>query len=262
LSQGKGIEKAQHKMSIMIRSVRPVRRLACPIFASARTLLPLYLLLPLAGCGATERMVVSSIPQDDYKVRHPIVLTEEPRTLEILVEPVTGQFDRHSAAQLREFASLYRKFGRGPITIMPPAFPGATAPVEPVRDALYSAGAHAHTIVSPYPAGPNLAAPVRLSFLGLKASVADRCGQWPRDLGVGSGVVEDWSNKPYWNFGCAYQTAFAAQVADPRDLVAQQGETPADTAIRVRAIESLRKGEDPSTNWKLSNSSISEVGAN
>jgi pilus assembly protein CpaE len=67
------------------------------------------LLLLLAGCGATERMIESSIPQDDYQIRHPIVLGEEPRTLEILVEPVTGQFDRHSAAQLREFASLYRE---------------------------------------------------------------------------------------------------------------------------------------------------------
>ena len=249
-------------MSSMIRSARPVRSLAYPAFAGARIVVRLCLLLPLAGCGATERMVVSSIPQDDYEVRHPIVLGEGPRTLEILVEPVTGQFDRHSAAQLREFASLYRKFGRGPITIMPPAFPGATPTVEPIRNALYSAGAHARTIVAPYPAGDNLAAPVRLSFLGLKASVADKCGQWPRDLAIGSGAVEDWSNKPYWNFGCAYQTAFAAQVADPRDLVTPQGETPADTAMRVHGIESLRKGEDPGTNWKVTNSSISTVGAN
>jgi pilus assembly protein CpaD len=100
-----------------------------------------------------------------------------------------------------------------------------------------------------------------LSFLGLKASVADQCGQWPRDLAIGSGADVDWSNKPYWNFGCAYQSAFAAQVADPRDLVAPQGETAADTVMRTRAIESLRKGEDPTTNWKLVNSSLSQVGA-
>ena len=91
--------------------------------------------------------------------------------------------------------------------------------------------------------------------------VADRCGQWPRDLAIGSGAPVDWSNKPYWNFGCAYQSAFAAQVADPRDLVASQGETPTDTLMRTRAIESLRNGQDPGTNWKLVNSSISSVGA-
>lgn len=248
-------------MSVMIHSARAARTLAFPTVAWARNLLPLCLLLPLAGCGTTERMVVSSIPQDDYRVRHPIVLAERPRTLEIFVEPETGRFDRHSAAQLREFAGLYRKFGRGPITIMPPAFPGATPPVGPVRNALYSAGAHARTLVAPYPAGPNPVAPVRLSFLGLKASVADQCGQWPRDLALGSGAVEDWSNKPYWNFGCAYQSAFAAQVADPRDLVTPQGEMPADTLMRTRAIENLRKGEDTGTNWKLVNSSLSQVGA-
>jgi pilus assembly protein CpaD len=247
-------------MSVMIHSAHAARKLALPVVALARNLLPLWLLLPLAGCGTTERMIAtSSIPEYDYRVRHPIVLAEEPRTLDIFVEPRTGQIDRHSAAQLREFAGLYRKFGRGAISILAPAGPGGRTPTEPVRNALFRAGAHGRTIVDRYPAGPYLAAPVRLSFVGLKAEVADRCGQWPRDLAVGSGVKE-WENKPWWNFGCAYQSAFAAQVADPRDLVAPQGETSTDTAMRTRAIESLRRGEDPGTNWRLVNSSISTVG--
>ncbi len=143
---------------------------------------------------------------------------------------------------------------------MPPAWPGGPPPIEPLRQALFGAGARGRVIIAPYPAGPDLVAPVRLSFLGLKAQVADRCGQWPRDIATGSGAVEDWSNKPYWNFGCAFQSAFAAQVADPRDLVAPQGETSADTLMRTRAIESLRKGEDPNTNWKVVNNEISKVG--
>src|ERR1700730_11060018 len=243
-------------MSVKIHSTRAARKLACPTVAWARNLRPLCLLLPLAGCGTTERMVVSSIPLDDYRVRHPIVLAERPRTLEILVEPETGRFDRHSAARLREFAGLYRKFGRGPITIMPPAWPGGPPPIEPVRQALFLAGADARTLVTPYPAGPNPVAPVALGFVGPNASVADQCGQWPRDLASGSSVA-GWENKPYWNFGCAYQTALAAQVADPRDLVAPQGETPADTLMRTRAIESLRNGQDPGTKWTLVNSDIS-----
>jgi hypothetical protein len=85
-----------------------------------------------------------------------------------------ADFDRRSAARLHEFASLYRKFGRGPITIMPPAGPGGPPSVEPVRHALWRAGARARIVVIPYPAGPNPVAPVRLSFFGLKATVADR----------------------------------------------------------------------------------------
>ena len=88
-------------MSVMIHSARAAQKLACPTVALPRNHFLLCLLLPLAGCGTTERMVVSSIPQDDYRVRHPIVLAERPRMLEILVEPETGRFDRHSAAQLR-----------------------------------------------------------------------------------------------------------------------------------------------------------------
>ncbi|HTV34236.1 MAG TPA: CpaD family pilus assembly protein [Methylocella sp.] len=244
-------------MSDLIRS----SHCAQALFASGPVLWGLALSLSLVGCGSTERMVVSSIPQDDYQIRHPIVLGEAPRTLEILVEPQSGRFDRHSALQLREFAALYRKFGRGPITVSPPAFPSTTPSVQPIRQALEGAGVRAHIIVAPYPAGPNLAAPVRLSFLGLKASVADKCGQWPRDIGIGSGAEADWSNKPYWNFGCAYQTAFAAQVADPRDLVSPQAEGPQDTAMRTRAIDNREQGLDPST-WRPNTSSISGIGGN
>ena len=81
-------------MSIMLRFVRPRRRWARLNVVSARTFCARVFAALLAGCGSTDRMVVSSIPQDDYQVRHPIVLGEEPRRLEILVEPATGQFDR------------------------------------------------------------------------------------------------------------------------------------------------------------------------
>ncbi|MCI0468335.1 MAG: CpaD family pilus assembly protein [Beijerinckiaceae bacterium] len=206
-------------------------------------------------------MVISSIPMDDYRVRHPIAIAEEPRVLDIFVDPASGQFDRKTVGRLREFASSYRQFGRGPIAIMPPAGPSGPPPMDHVRGVLASAGPHARAIVAPYPAAPSLAAPVRLSFVGLKASVAGgKCGQWPRDLGAGSGAAADWSNKPYWNFGCAYQTAFAAQVADPRDLMASQAETPADIQMRTRAIDNRRKALDPST-WRMRIGSISGIGA-
>ncbi len=251
------IKKAQYPNLVMAPSTRALARQARALL---HNLLSLCLVLVLAGCSTTNQMVVSSVPQDDYQVRHPIVLAEAPYTLQILVEPVSGRFDGRSTARLREFAALYKKFGRGPITIAPPDGPGGPPSTELVRHALWRAGVHVHTIVAPYHAGPNPVAPMRLSFSGLKAAVADRCGQWPRDLGIGSGAPEDWSNKPYWNFGCAYQTAFAAQVADPRDLVSPQAETPYDTDMRTRAIDNRRKSLDPST-WRITSAPISTVGA-
>ncbi len=103
--------------------------------------------------------------------------------------------------------------------------------------------------------------PIRLSFIGTKAVVRSRCGDWPRDLASGSSM-EGWQNQPYWNHGCAYQQAFAAQVADPRDLAGPRAEGPSDVAMRTRAIGKVREGEDPGTDWKIENTSIGTVGAN
>ncbi len=240
---------------------------ACPRLRGGRgkRLASLCLPLSLAACGTTERMIASPFPMEDYRARHPIILADGPRTLEIFVDPRSGRFDQKSAARLGEFAELYRQFGRGPITVMPPAGPSGPPPVGMIRNALLRSGARGQIVVTPYPAGPNPIAPVRMSFSGLRAAVGDRCGQWPRDLALGSGAGEDWSNKPYWNFGCAYQTAFAAQVADPRDLVSPQAETPADTEIRTGAIESLRRAmghnsKDPGENWRPPSSAISDIG--
>jgi pilus assembly protein CpaD len=106
-----------------------------------------------------------------------------------------------------------------------------------------------------------LASPIRLTFTGLKARVATPCGEWPSDLASGS-TLQGWDNKPYWNLGCSYQSAFAAQVADPRDLVSPHAEADMDTLMRARGIESIRKGTDPSTAWTTKTSSISSVGGN
>ena len=125
-----------------------------------RKSLALCAVLAIAACGATNRMVVSSVPDDDYAVRHPIVLADEPYTLQIFVEPGSGRFDSRSAARLREYAILYRRFGRGPVTIMPPDGPGGPPSAEPVRHALWRTGVHARSIVTPYPAGPNPVAPI------------------------------------------------------------------------------------------------------
>ena len=92
------------------------------------------------------------------------------------------------------------------------------------------------------------APPLRLSFTCLKAVVPTECGQWPEDLASGSSV-EGWKNEPYSNFGCATQSMIAAQVADPRDFVQPRALGPSDVAMRTRAIEAVRNGQDPGTQW-------------
>jgi len=218
----------------------------------------------LAGCGTVDRMQVSSIPMDDYRVRHPIVLAESPHSLDLFPSPGTPGLDYRAGAQVREFAEDYRLNGHGPITVLVPARGQAYARrvVAEIRRALEVFGIVAPLQVTTYPvANPSLASPIRLSFVGIQGKVANRCGEWPNDLASGSSV-EGWENKPYWNLGCATQSALAAQVADPRDLVTPSADDPADTLMRSRSIGSLRKGADPVTDWKTKNTSISTVGNN
>jgi pilus assembly protein CpaD len=229
----------------------------------SRGIVILTLGLGLSACQTVDRTATSSIPMDDYRVRHPITLSETARTLDVFTTG-NGGLDAHSAAQIVEFAELYHRLGEGPILVLYPTGPGIDhrTSIEAIRRVLATSGIEAPLRIGSYAAGnQELASPVRLSFKGLKATVATRCGEWPRDLASGSSL-EGWENKPYWNYGCSYQSAFAAQVADPRDLVGPQGETTQDTPIRARAIESVRKGMDPSTSWTTKQSSIGSVGGN
>jgi len=220
--------------------------------------------LALCGCNTVDRTETSSIPMDDYRVRHPIVLSETSRTLDIFPVGGSSRIDSRSAHQVEEFAQLYRQVGEGPILILYPVGPGLAGrvQVDAIRYALEAGGARAQVRVGSYPVvNPGLASPVRLRFTGLKAKVPTPCGEWPSDLASGS-TVQGWDNKPYWNFGCSNQAVLAAQVADPRDLVGPQAETPMDTAMRARGIETIRKGTDPSTTWQTKTTAISSVGGN
>ena len=112
------------------------------------------------------------------------------------------------------------------------------------------------------PPNDGAAPPVRVSFTGLKAIVPTKCGQWPEDLASGSSV-EGWKNEPYSNFGCATQSTIAAQVDDPRDFVQPRALGPSDVAMRTRAIEAIRDGKDPRTQWTQSQTDmdVTPIGA-
>jgi pilus assembly protein CpaD len=218
--------------------------------------------ISLAGC-VSDSIATSSITTDDYRERHPIVLAKAPTTLDIF--PV-GQntLDQASIDDIRAFAARYRKFGTGRMLILSPWGGGyrTHAAVNEIRRVLVSSGLRGFIGLGSYPvAAPSLAAPIRLSFRGLKAEVASLCGQWPQDLASG-GSLEGWKNESYWNYGCATQSMLAAQVDDPRDFDHARALGPADEEMRLRAIKDVRQGQDPGTDWKVKLTPIGQVGGN
>ncbi len=224
----------------------------------------LVFVAPLAACSSgADRITASKIDVQDIRVRHPIEIAHGSANLSVIAEVHKGDIDERTRAQIRQFAAQYKNYGSGDIGIALPSGPGAgeaRAALPGVRRALVAGGARGYIVVSTYPVtDPALASPIRLSYATIVARTRSRCGQWPNDLAAGS-ATEDWSNKAYWNFGCASQQMLAVQTADPRDLLGPDAETPANSHMRGRGIDAVRKGTDPGTSWKTENSNIGGVG--
>ncbi|MDV2986114.1 UNVERIFIED_CONTAM: CpaD family pilus assembly protein [Methylobacteriaceae bacterium AG10] len=210
----------------------------------------------LGACRADRVATTGSTYPIDVRTRHPIVLADADRSLDLFPTGI-GHLDPRQRADLESFLVEYRRYGRGLLVVEVPrgVSPALAGPVErtgaAVRHFAAEMGVPAGGLrVVAYPvANPTLAAPLRLSFQRMQAKVADKCGLWPRDLGV-SDLRSDWSNEPSWNLGCAMQSNVAAQVADPIDLVRGRPEGRIDTIRRTQDIGQLREGKDPSTQWR------------
>jgi pilus assembly protein CpaD len=210
----------------------------------------------LSGCGAQYASSDPAFP-GDFQERHPIVVAAAPTSLDLY--PVGGRLDERSRDNIRAFVKRYRRYGSGVVMIQTPAGtnPHSIAVYE-VRRALLAAGVGRIAVGAYLPPNDGAAPPVRVSFTGLKAIVPTQCGQWPEDLASGSSV-EGWKNEPYSNFGCATQSTIAAQVDDPRDFVQSRPLGPSDVAMRTRAIEDVRDGKDPRTQWTSSQTDMDVV---
>jgi pilus assembly protein CpaD len=222
----------------------------------ARSLLAACALAALAAACKREPAATGAIDTADYRARHPIVLAEGERSLDVFASG-PGHLDPRQASEVDAFMLEYRRYGRGGILLEVPTGlpPAQEAAVARTAALLRQRGAEdgvppGEIAPSAYAvAAPGLAAPIRLTFRRMQAQVADKCGLWPQDLGT-SDFGYDYSNKPVWNFGCSTQATLAAQVADPIDLVRGRPEGRIDTVKRIRDIGEMRQGKDPSTSWR------------
>ena len=194
----------------------------------------------LAGCGSRpDRTTTSSIP-DDYRTRHPIVLTETPQTMDIPI--ATGDRGLTIAVRdnIRGFAADHAAKSRSAVQIMLPrgSANAATANYlrKDIRTTLTGAGLKRDQLIeTSYDAsGYGANAPIRLAFFAITAQTGP-CGQWPEDL-----VVNTMENKNYENFGCASQANLAAQIANPMDLLGPREMSPIDAAQRGKVINDYR----------------------
>jgi pilus assembly protein CpaD len=85
-------------------------------------------------------------------------------------------------------------------------------------------------------AAPDPRAPILAGFETLRA-VVPQCGrQW-------GSLTRTGDNQSASNFGCAVTANLAAQIANPRDIVAPRAMTPADSQRRSVVFDHYAKGE-------------------
>jgi len=209
----------------------------------------------LTACASRGPVTTGSTYPMSVPERHPIVLTDSPRNLDVFITG-TGHIDPRQGDDVDAFLTEYRRYGRGVLVLEVPRgsqVPGGAVAhtLERLRARAAALGVGAREIViAPYPvADVAVSAPVRLSFQRMQAKVAGACGLWPQDLGS-SNAGFNTRNEPYWNLGCATQSNVASQVADPVDLVRGRQEGRIDTVTRTQNLIDLRTGKDPSTTWK------------
>lgn len=202
----------------------------------------LLVTVSLAGCGSLGRdpIQVGSVPED-YRTRHPIVLSEQEKTLDIPVASGARELNVPVQSNIRAFAAAFAEAGTGSLFVMfPSGSPNehaARGVQSQILQAIVDGGASRNrVVVQHYDAtGYDSAAAVRLSYNGVTASTAP-CGNWPADIG------DTTENRNYYDYGCSSQNNLAAIIANPVDLMGPRQSSSIDAAQRAAVIEDYQSG--------------------
>jgi pilus assembly protein CpaD len=201
--------------------------------------LALGLAAGLSGCANRDQTATGSLP-DDYRTRHPIIVGESERAIDIPVASGDHRLTIGTRDVIKGFAQTYTGSANGVVQIMLPSgsrnAAAADAVRREIRSILVQSGIPASRLLETRydAAGSQDAAPIRLSFTAITAS-AGPCGNWPEDLT--RNTIE---NRNWENFGCATQSNLAAQIANPTDLLGPRAQSPIDAAQRGRVIKDYR----------------------
>jgi pilus assembly protein CpaD len=174
--------------------------------------------------------------------RHPIIVSQQPSSVALRVARGSHGLTPHQRAQIIDFTERFRAAGGNSKLVVSVPSGGANevaavAAVDEVRQLMSNAGVAVSDVsIEAYHAEGDPQPPIRVTYLRYAAQ-GPECGRWPQNLGA------DNRNLGYENLGCAQQRNFAAQIANPGDLLAPRTMTEIDGNRRQVTYEKWRKGE-------------------
>ena len=144
--------------------------------------------LVICGCN-TDQPQVAAVPDvpTDYRLRHPITISEADHSLEIFVGSNRGELSATQRAEVLAFAQTWKHEATGGVLVNLPVGTGneraAAAAGHEVRSILAASGVPADGIVvrGYHPPGGRLAT-IHITYPKISAQ-AGPCGLWPQDIG-------------------------------------------------------------------------------
>jgi pilus assembly protein CpaD len=203
---------------------------------SAKDFLKLTALLAVLAAGSCAAPINDGDAglMDDPVANHPIQVQPSYHSLKISFSAPDAGLMPDDAQHFDAFVASYIEHGNGAISISAPPGPDSQAAIAYFGERLAAAGVPRERIlVGTRDSGDGK---VELGYIGYEASTAP-CGDWSRNLAYTS------DNRVGANFGCAVQHNIAAQVADPRDLVAPRTMGPGDAARRAVVYGNYKDGK-------------------
>jgi pilus assembly protein CpaD len=200
--------------------------------------------LLVAGCKAGDTSPqVAGWHVVDPSQRHPILVSQQPSNLAVRVPRGSAGMSPHQKAQVVEFLARYRAGDSGNSKLVisaPSGSPNEVASMQAVAEIRYlmrdGGFSDSSITVEAYHEEREPQPAIRIAYQRFVAE-GPECGRWPAN------VADESSNLSYANFGCATQRNFAAQVANPADLVGPRVMTPAAGERRDVVWGKYIKGE-------------------
>lgn len=199
----------------------------------------------VCGCKTDQQITGAPTEPYDFRLRHPISITEKDHTLQLFIGANRGTLTPVQRAQVLAFGQTWQGHATGGVIVdLPVGSSNEQSSAETLREIqsiLAASGVPARSIaVRNYRVSSRVLATVRISYPRIAAQ-AGPCGVWPKDIGP-SFNRDYFENQPNWNFGCATQRNLAAEVAQPSDLVQPRAETPPYAARRANVMKNYETG--------------------
>ncbi|MDX2287364.1 MAG: CpaD family pilus assembly protein [Hyphomicrobiaceae bacterium] len=207
--------------------------------------------IALSACKHTEPGTrVAGWTLVDAAQRHPILVSQAPETMNLSVARSASGLSPAQRARLLDFTSSFSasSAGGGRLVVQAPSGSAnevaAMHVVQDIRRTLIDGGiGESDVVVEAYLAEGSGQPPVKVSYLRFVAE-APECSDWSTNL------ARQPDNLAYPNFGCATQRNFAAQVANPADLLGPRTMTARASERRDTTWNKYVKGD--TTNAKKS----------